>query len=309
MTRFRGELQVAERRLATRERQHLEDRRLGTVEFAQHGDGPDLLVSHPLFGGFDIGLAIADTYAGNGYRIVAPSRFGYLGSSLPQGASPAVQAEAYAAVLDRLEIERAIVFGYSGGGPSAIQFALRHPDRTEALILLASALPGRAGSLPKPLARLLFGSEIFFWSLNTYLPSTMARVLGVPAGFHLTGAQRATVKRYGASLLPVHPRKRGILFDLYVSNPAVQNFPLEDIRVRAVVINAVDDPMSAFENAESAARRITGAKLVAIENGGHLLLGNERRVQDEIDAVAGQVVEGRASDIGAPPTESPSTVR
>ena len=63
---------------------------------------------------------------------------------------PADQADAYALLLDTLGIERAAVFGYSGGGPSAIQFAFRHAERTSALILLASALPGRPGHPPRP---------------------------------------------------------------------------------------------------------------------------------------------------------------
>ena len=71
----------------------------------------------------------AVTYIGAGHRFAAASRFGYLGSSLPGAALPADQADAYA-LLDALGIDAAAVFGYSGGGPSAIQFALRHADRT-----------------------------------------------------------------------------------------------------------------------------------------------------------------------------------
>jgi pimeloyl-ACP methyl ester carboxylesterase len=92
----------------------------------------------------------AGTYIGAGRRFVAASRFGYLGSSLPPAARPAYQADVYALLLDALGIDRAAVFGYSGGGPSAIQFALRHAGRTTTLILMASALPGKAGALWVP---------------------------------------------------------------------------------------------------------------------------------------------------------------
>ncbi len=139
MTRFRRELQIAEQRLAGRDKRKLDSGEFGTIEFGQYGQGPDLLVCHALYGGFDIGLGIGATYAGDGYRVLAPSRFGYLGSALPEGASPAVQADAYAALLDALGVKRTVVFGYSAGGVSAVQFALRHPEHTQALILLASA--------------------------------------------------------------------------------------------------------------------------------------------------------------------------
>ena len=117
------------------------------------GQGPPLILSHPLFGGFDAGRGLAKTYVGDTYRFIVPSRFGYLGSSLPPGAKPADQADAYAILLDALGIERVVIFGYSAGGPSAIQFALRHDDRTTALILMGSALPGKAGAPPRPVAQ------------------------------------------------------------------------------------------------------------------------------------------------------------
>ena len=37
-----------------------------------------MILSHPLFGGFDVGPGLAETYVGNYHRFVAPSRFGYL---------------------------------------------------------------------------------------------------------------------------------------------------------------------------------------------------------------------------------------
>jgi pimeloyl-ACP methyl ester carboxylesterase len=284
MLSYRRDIQEAYQRLTTRERRHLESERFGTIEYTQWGEGPALLFSHVLFGGFDIGIGIAKTYLGDGYRFVVPSRFGYLGSSLPPGATPAGQADAYAFLLDALGIEQAAVFGYSAGGPSAIQFALRHPGRTTALILLASALPGKAGRPPKPVAQLLFGSDVLFWALPTYTPRLLARILGMPKDPRPTPGQLAAVVEAGESLLPVRPRKKGVLFDLYVSTPDVQHYPLEEISVPTLIMNAKDDGLSAFTNASSAAQRIKTAKFIPIEQGGHLLLGSERRIQQETTA-------------------------
>ena len=153
MNRYRRDIEAARERLAARERRTLEHPRWGVIEYTTWGEGPPMILSHPLFGGFDVGPGLAETYVGNYHRFVAPSRFGYLGSSLPRSATPADQADAYASILDALGIERAAIFGYSAGGPSVIQFALRHPDRTAALILMASALPGKAGKPPKIVAK------------------------------------------------------------------------------------------------------------------------------------------------------------
>jgi pimeloyl-ACP methyl ester carboxylesterase len=258
---------------------------LGVIEYTTWGEGPAMILSHPLFGGFDLGAGLAETYVGDHYQFVAPSRFGYLGSSLPRKATPADQADAHAAILNALGIERTTILGYSAGGPSVIQFALRHADRTAALILMASALPGKAGKPPKIVAELLYGSDLFFWALKQYAPSLFARILGMPKGFHPTDEELRRVLEVEGSLLPIHPRKHGALFDGYVSNPDVQRYPLEEISVPTLIINTKDDGLAAFENAARAAERIPGSRLVAIERGGHLLLGSERRIQSEIAAL------------------------
>ena len=283
MSRYRRDFEAARERLAARERRTLEHR-LGVIEYTTWGEGPPMILSHPLFGGFDVGAGLAETYVGNCHRFVAPSRFGYLGSSLPRSATPADQADAYASILDALGIDRTAIFGYSAGGPSVIQFALRHPDRTAALILMASALPGKAGKPPKIVAKVLFGSDLLFWALKQYASSLFARILGMPKGFHPTGEELRRVMDVEESLFPFQPRKHGALFDAYVSNPDVQRYPLEDISVPTLIINTEDDGLSAFENAARAAERIPGSKLVAIERGGHLLLGSESRIRSEIAA-------------------------
>jgi pimeloyl-ACP methyl ester carboxylesterase len=281
---YRRDIGAARRRLADCERRSLRDPRFGDIEYTVWGEGPAMILSHPLFGGFDMMTGFAGTYIGAGHRFVAPSRFGYLGSSLPPAAMPADQADSYALLLDTLGIDRAAVFGYSGGGPSAIQFALRHPGRTTALILMASALPGKAGAPPKVLARALFGSDRFFWILKSYAPSLFAPILGMPKDFHPVPGERERIEQTMDSLFPIHPRKPGVLFDLYVSNPDVQTYPLQEIAVPTLIINAKDDGLSAFGNAAQAATRIRRSKLMAIVRGGHLLLGSEDRIKEEIAA-------------------------
>jgi pimeloyl-ACP methyl ester carboxylesterase len=162
-----------------------------------------------------------------------------------------------------------------------IQFALRHPERTSGLVLIGSALPGRAGRPPKPLARLIF-TDVVFWTLSRYAPVQFARLLGTPRAFRFTAEQRAEVIASEESLLPVRPRKRGVLYDAYVSNPDVQRYPLEEISVPTLIINAEDDGLSAFENAARAARRIPGTQLLTVPYGGHMLLGSDNLVAKEV---------------------------
>jgi pimeloyl-ACP methyl ester carboxylesterase len=97
---------------------------------------------HGIFGGFDQGLVTARGNVGEEFHSIVPSRFGYLRTPLIDDASPSGQADAFACLLDALGIQQAAIAGTSAGGTSAIQYALRHPDRCAALVLISSNAPG-----------------------------------------------------------------------------------------------------------------------------------------------------------------------
>lgn len=78
---------------------------------------------------------------GPSYRCIAPDRRGY-------GETTYVTDDGWSsvdddvAVLDALDVDRAVVVGCSLGGRAAIDLALEHPARVEALVLIGSALHG-----------------------------------------------------------------------------------------------------------------------------------------------------------------------
>ena len=109
--------------------------------------------------------------------------------------------------------------------------------------------------------------------------------MGVPEAFKLTPDYQADVAEVMKTILPVNLRSNGALFDMYISNPDINTgYPLEEITVPVLIINALDDPLALYKNAQSMAERIPGAKLVTIESGGHMLLGHEERVRSDIVA-------------------------
>jgi pimeloyl-ACP methyl ester carboxylesterase len=283
-TRYRQDMRTAQARLESGGSQVAETD-CGPTEYATFGEGNPVLVVHGIFGGFDQGLVIARGNVGVEFHSVAPSRFGYLRTPLLDDASPAAQADAFACLLDELGIQQAAVMGTSAGGTSAIQFALRHPDRCSALVLFCSAAPGEteAGLPPEPLAKVMFKSDFLFWLMTTYFRSSLKSIMGVPDGFELTPEFEADVAEVMKTILPVSPRSNGAVFDMFVSNPDINTgYPLEEIRVPVLIVNAVDDPLTLYANAKAAAERIPDARLVTIEDGGHMLLGHEERVRSEI---------------------------
>jgi pimeloyl-ACP methyl ester carboxylesterase len=284
--RFRRDIHAAQERL-----QSGGSRVIGTdcgpIEYATFGEGDPVLVVHGIFGGFDQGLVIARGNVGEGFRSIVPSRFGYLRTPLPDDASPVGQADVYACLLAALGIEKAAIMGTSAGATSALQFALRHPDRCTSLVLFSANLPGEAEAAlpPEPVAKALFKSDFVFWLVTTYFGSSMRSTMGVPEGFELTAEYEADVAEVMKTILPVKPRSDGALFDMYVSNLDVNTgYPLEEITVPVLIVNAVDDPLTLYGNAQSAAERIPGAKLVTIEDGGHMMLGHEKQIRSEIAA-------------------------
>jgi pimeloyl-ACP methyl ester carboxylesterase len=108
----------------------------GLVEYTNIGSGPVVLISHGEGGGYDMGAWLASLIGGE-YRYISPSRFGYLRTPLPENPSPQAQADSYAALLDIHKISSAFILGLSSGGPSALEFALRFPDRCRGLIMLS----------------------------------------------------------------------------------------------------------------------------------------------------------------------------
>ncbi len=160
--RYRRDMEAARRRLAALDRRTVETQ-FGKVEYIDQGEGPVVLVIHGITQGADGGLrGLAADLVPPGYRVIVPSRFGYLGSEMPTGATPEMQADAFAALLDAIGVRRVVVLAGSAGSTSALHFAIRHHDRTRALLLVSANVPGphqSKGMPPRAVFRAIFASD------------------------------------------------------------------------------------------------------------------------------------------------------
>ena len=277
---YRRDIATARARLDAVDRQRVQTR-YGVVEYAESGAGEPLLVSHGIFHGCDGGLlSVRDIVTGR--RVIAPSRFGYLGSTLPDTATAADQAEAFTALLDHLGVDRCDVIGISAGSTAALQLAVRHPDRVKHLIVLSGNLPGDPNAVAPPKWAQLFYSDLAMWMTKKFAPSQAARLMGVPAGFPRNDEDEKVIAELLDSIFPMAPRSVGGIFDAFTSNPSVNDFPLEEITVPTLLIHTKDDPLCAFSAAEQAARRIPKCVFVALDSGGHLGLGQTARTRTEL---------------------------
>jgi len=247
----------------------------GEIEFALHGEGAAVILCHSTGGGYDQGLILARLL--NGFQGIAVSRAGYLRTPVSTVSSPAKMADAYAALLDSLNIEKAAILGLSGGGMSAAYFALRHPDRCPALVLadaITKAPPNasvkivqRANSLPDGVA----------WLVTR---------LAVHVGLLLVvrDVETRSMMRVFFENNPISERRAGVRNDLAQVH-AMDDFKWENIHVPTLLIHGDKDNLIPLEYSQEAARRIPNAELVVVKGGGHeCLVSHHRQVSPIINS-------------------------
>ncbi len=266
--------------------------RAGVIEVAVSEGRRPLLMIHGTGGGFDQGLDFAARLSAAGWQVIAPSRFGYLRSPLPLDASAEAQADAFAALLDRLGIERVPVLGGSAGALSALQFALRHPQRCSALVPIVPAthVPGRTATpaaVPwaTAITERLLRSDFLFWSALRLAPSALiASLLATDPSLlsNASASEQQRVRRILWNILPVSARAGGILNDARLSSHPTA-IPLARIALPTLAVSVQDDKFGTFAAAQHIAASVPQAQLLSFSSGGHIWVGHDKELFEAVD--------------------------
>jgi pimeloyl-ACP methyl ester carboxylesterase len=280
---------AAEARLA--EGSALLPSRFGPVEFADVGSGDPLLMIHGTGGGFDQGVAFCRRLIDGGRRVIAPSRFGYLRSAFPDDPSSANQADAFADLLDGLGIDRLPVLGGSAGALSAIEFAVRHPDRCTGLVAVVPATyaPDRPpaeppGPVMAAMVDHILHSDFLFWlalvgaeraMIGTLLATDPALV------DRASPEEQARIRRILWDIFPVSVRAEGLLNDARLAGDPAPS-ALERITAPVLAISLEDDRFGTRYGARHLAASVPGARLVMYPDGGHVWVGRDAELFGEI---------------------------
>ncbi len=259
----------------------------GPIEYATQGDGAAVLVIHGCPGGFDQGLVAARLAKGGTFKFIAPSRPGYLRTPLKVGATPEAQADAYASLLDALGISKAAIIGISGGGPSALQFALRHPDRCWALVAV-SAISKRLSQVEITNCKSTVRRTFFLLGLVArFLWHSVAATIRSYRDYLLRSQQKAAATSLNKkadgdfflgmlrSCSMVSMRRSGLRNDMEQLT-AMEPIPLEKIHSPTLVVHGTNDRVVLFSHAEWIAGKVSGAELLQIPGGGHLFFATHR---------------------------------
>lgn len=252
----------------------------GKMSYIDEGSGEAVLISHGIFGGYDQGYVSVKSILGKDFRKIAPSRFGYPGSDLPANASPKNQAKAFLNLIDQLKIQKVYIMTASAGGSPGFQFALQYPDRMKGLILLSSGVPSvkktrdQIPGVMGPPAPLL--NDFPMWLSTKYFGFV----------FHSMFNSDINQSMY-ETMLPVSPRKKGIVNDETVTNLDMlvhfDDYKVEQIKVPILCVQAKDDPMVKYSDTQKFLSRVK-AKTALFKTGGHLISGHGNDVSDKIKA-------------------------
>jgi len=252
--------------------------RLHLHEFDGGAPGaPALLLVHGLAGQLaHYTYAVTDRLAGR-WRMVAVDRPGN-GHSTRDPDTPAdlkTQADALAALIDELELERPLIVGHSLGGALALALALHHPQRVGGLALIA------------PLTHMQDAVPPVFEGLTIQSPGWrrfLAWTLAIPASIRNTGTTLDQV--FGPDAVPHDFATRGggllgLRPGAFLSASAdLQALPERlpeqqarygELRMPVSILYGKDDRiLDWYAHGQALADKVDGARLELV-SGGHML--------------------------------------
>ena len=260
---------------------------LGVVEFVEIGDGPVVIAVHGAMGGYDQSLILAQTIGNSDYRYIAISRPGYLGTPIASGRTTEHQGDLIAALLDTLGIAKAGVIAVSGGGPSAVQFGIRHKNRCAGLILVSTC----AGKIDTPIPFSFKAMKFFMrcsWFANHFRKKTKKNLTAV-AKRSIRDPDILTRTINDAEIWPIfstmllsttdriRQRLSGVENDIEITRAAT--FPLENLSLPVLIVHGTEDRLLPFEaHAKVFEARVPNAELLAVEGGEHVAIFTHREI-------------------------------
>jgi pimeloyl-ACP methyl ester carboxylesterase len=183
--------------------------------------------------------------------------------------TPEAQVALVVGLMDALGVEKAILVGNSAGGTVAVNAALKHPERIEALVLVDAAIyeGGGAPSWAQPFLRLPQVDR---------LGPLLSRQIKVRGDAFLEGAwhdpSKITPRDRAGYRKPLQAKNWDrALWELTKASRELNLAErIEEIASPALVISGDDDRVVPVESSVRLAEELPNAELVVIPNCGHV---------------------------------------
>ncbi|RUQ04065.1 alpha/beta fold hydrolase [Curtobacterium sp. HSID17257] len=268
----------------------------GGIAVAVRGTGVPVLVLHGTPGGIASAEAMARFLPSDRFRVVTLARPGYSGTTLePDHPSLDDEADRYVALLDALGIDRVAVLAWSGGGPAAYRFAVRHPDRVRTLVVVAGLsarwVPPEPSFAEWVVAYTRAGAALAAFAARL-LPSVVIRT--AEAG--VSSLRGRALTAHVADVLHDRPRRR-VLLDLSSSGNAggrnrrgwdndvrvlgaVDDLELGAVRAPTLLVHGDADTEVPMEHSARAAAVVPEVELLTLPGGTHFGLWDHHDAAD-----------------------------
>lgn len=238
------------------------------------GTGPAVLLLHAAWGDAELSWCKVGDQLARSFTVIAPDLPGFGGSASLPRPSLAAMAKVLKHVLDSLQLDRVMVFGNSFGAAVALQFAGDVPNTASRLVLVNG---GHLPPLPhgaRTFISLPLVEQGFPWLMRQFSFSSFAQNGSIadrsklPAGF--IEQMKRNARAYSDITFDCFMGLTG-----YLPVPAVPTF----------LVWGAQDRLTPLKQAGALQKRIPGARLIVIEDAGHM--PQPERPRESLSAIMG----------------------
>ena len=250
----------------------------GKIEYSLEGNGSTVLIVH---GGHSSCRAnfFHQQLVEKGFSVLIPTRPGYGETPIESGKTAEATADLFAALLETLKIEKVSVIGVSAGGPTALEFAKRHPEKMNRLILEAAIVKPwfHRLTIKYHVAKVIFDpkKQKGFWDgLNRKLQNNERKTLldnmklftRLKPENVLSKMEDDDIQLLKESMVTGNDSGTGFIFDI---EHRARN--IETIRCPTLIIHSKNDGCVPISHAEYAAKKIENSELFFAPTDSHFL--------------------------------------
>ncbi|MFI4985526.1 MAG: alpha/beta fold hydrolase [Gemmatimonadales bacterium] len=240
-----------------------------TAKSAPGGTRPLILV-HGLLLSQQMHWPLAEDLAARGNHVITVDLLGHGVSDRPRDMgrySMHFFGEQVVALMDHLQVERAVVMGTSLGANTALEIALEQPERLRAMVIEMPVL-----------------DNALLWSALTFTPLLVALTFGEPAMRLLARGARAVPRRllphFGNVMLDLVRQEPGpggaVLQGLFFGRVAPHRSQRRTFETPALVLGHRRDPVHPFSDAGALAEELPNGRLLEADSLVELRLHPER---------------------------------